>query len=151
MYNIWLKYDKSKLKDIMPAEYPVFKTTNIYIGAYQIMWAVLKKAKHRDEAVKFLLAMNKPSFADQWVRYTKCPTGIKGSFTDSSFGKDQFELFTNHIAKRYGTRKYPLAANSEHILGISRKEIPNYYEEVIFGKISADDAIKKMRAALKKR
>lgn len=150
MYNLWGNVNPKKMRDIMPTEYPVFKPTQVYIGAYQIMWAVLKKAPHREEAVKFLLAWNKPSVADQWERYTKCPTGTKGSFSSSLGGKDQFSLFTEHIATRYGARKYPYNPNSEHIFGVSKKDIPNYFDEVLQGKLTSAEAMRKIRKSVGK-
>jgi hypothetical protein len=149
MYNIWLNAKPEKMRDIMPTEYPTFKPTYVYNGGYQIIWAVLKKSPHKEEAIKFLLAWNKASVADKWARYTKCPTGIKGSFADNSFGTDQFEAYTNHIAKKYGTRKYAYNSNSEHIYGVSKRNLPNYFVEVLTGELTADDAMKRIRVALR--
>ena len=96
----------------MPAEYPCFQKTSMYIGGYQIAWAVPKNAPHKDEAVKFLLAINSADIAERWVLYTKCPTGILGQMTDVSFGSDKFETYTYTIQKKYGMAKVPANLNS---------------------------------------
>ncbi|WP_291855780.1 hypothetical protein, partial [Marinilabilia sp.] len=46
MFNFWQSVDKEKLKNMMPAEYPVSKPVNHYIDGYQIMWVVPKNAQH---------------------------------------------------------------------------------------------------------
>jgi hypothetical protein len=148
MYNIWLSKDPEKLKQIMPTEYPVFKPVKIYVGGYLITWAVLKNSPHRDEAVKFLLSLATPDIAEQWIKYTKCPTGIKTKF-ESNFGVDDFEAFTNHIAKKYGTKKYGQTNGSEFMLGDINRGQPNYYEEVLTGKLTADEAMRKIRASIR--
>jgi ABC-type glycerol-3-phosphate transport system substrate-binding protein len=90
MYNYWQKIDNGELKDMVPAELPTFKPSDVYFGGYSIMWAVPKNAPHKDMAVKFLLSMTKPDVAEKWTRYTKCPTGLKGTITNVSFGRDHF-------------------------------------------------------------
>jgi len=145
MYNIWLKYNPEKMNDIMPTEYPVFKPTNLYIGAYQIMWGVLKNAPHREDAIKFLLAWTTPSVTEQWERYTKCSYGSKSNFSTVFFGKDQFSIFTNYIDHKYRANKYFWDANSKYIVGYSKRTIPFYSKEVLQGTITADDAILRMK------
>jgi hypothetical protein len=76
MYNIWEAEDVQKTMNCYPNEFPVFSKIDTYPSSYQIMWGVLKNSPNRDEAVKFLLAMNTPDIAEMWVQYTKCPTGI---------------------------------------------------------------------------
>jgi hypothetical protein len=148
MYNIWLGLDKEKINNCMPAEFPSFKTPSVYPGGYQVMWAVLKKAPHKDEAIKFLLAMNKPAMAEMWVRYTKCPTGIKGNLTGVSFGKDQFENFSFYIQNTYKSTTYRYSESSAWVLNKQYRETPIYFKEVIQGQLTAAEAMHRIRQSI---
>ena len=148
MYNIWMGIDEQKTMNCMPAELPVFGSFKTYPGAYQITWGVLKNAPHRDEAVKFLLAMNKPEVAETWGRFTKCPTGIKGKLSNVTFGGDQFENFSKYIQTRFGTNTYRYYGSSSWVLDDSHAETPIYYTEVITGKLTAKEAMAKIRSSI---
>jgi ABC-type glycerol-3-phosphate transport system substrate-binding protein len=148
MYNIWLALDKEKINNCMPAEFPSFKTSPVYPGGYQIMWAVLKKAPHKEEAIKFLLAMNKPAMAEMWVRYTKCPTGIKGNLTGVSFGKDQYENFSYHVQDVYKTNTYRYYESSAWVLNKKNDKTPIFFNEVIEGKLTAAEAMHRIRQSI---
>jgi hypothetical protein len=147
MYNIWNQENEELTRNCFPNEFPVFNEINFYPASYQIMWGVLKKAKNRDAAVDFLLAMNTPDMAEMWVQYTKCPTGIKGKLTDVSFGSDQFESFSLHVQKNYGENTYHFGEYIEqYIVG----ELPARYSgywEVLIGQLTADEAIQRIRLA----
>jgi hypothetical protein len=148
MYNIWMGLNKEKINNCMPAEFPSFKTPTVYPGGYQIMWAVLKKAPHKDEAIKFLLAMNKPAMAEMWVRYTKCPTGIKGNLTGVSFGKDQFENFSYHVQNVYKTNTYRYYESSSWVLDKKNDKTPIFFNEVSQGQLSASEAMRRIRQSI---
>lgn len=148
MYNIWMGIDEQKTMNCMPAELPSFGSFKTYPGAYQITWGVLKNAPHRDEAVKFLLAMNKPEVAETWGRFTKCPTGIKGKLSNVTFGEDQFENFSKYIQTNFGTNTYRYYASSSWVLDGAHAETPVFYTEVITGKLTAKEAMKKIRSSL---
>jgi len=149
MYNIWEAESPEKTMNCYPNEFPTFNEVSIYPGAYQIMWAVLKNSPNRDEAVKFLLAMNTPDIAEMWVQYTKCPTGIKGNITDVSFGSDQFEGFSSYIQSHYGKNTYRFSeVVSRYIIGNS-ENLSTHYRDVMQGKMSADEAMKLIRKSLR--
>jgi hypothetical protein len=145
MYNIWQSIDNKKVADCMPTEIPVFKKTELYPANYNVSWGVLKNAPHRDEAIKFMLAMNKPSTSEIWVRYTKSPSGIKGNLTGLSFGTDQFENFSSYIQNTYRQFSYKMVESSWLILGSSHNDSPNYYTEVMEGKLTAKEAMRLIR------
>jgi len=148
MYNIWMGIDEQKTMNCMPAELPSFGSFKTYPGAYQITWGVLKNAPNRDEAVKFLLAMNKPEVAETWGRFTKCPTGIKGKLSNVTFGGDQFENFSKYIQTHFGTNTYRYYASSAWVLDDSHATTPIFYTEVITGKMTAKAAMEKIRSSI---
>ena len=150
MYNHWQNSDQNdKLKDVMPTEFPVFNTGGSYPAGYQIVWGIPKNAKNKEEAIKFLLALNSSEFAEQFVRYTKCPTGIKGSLSTVSLGLDQFEDFNYKISEKYGNNTF-VSVGNQTIFGLSGKNNKNYAYEVMTGEISAEKAILAIRKDLKK-
>jgi hypothetical protein len=149
MYNIWQNIDEKKVYDCMPVELPVFKPTKCYPSNYNVSWGVLKNAPHKEEAIKFLLAINKPGTSEMWVRYTKCPSGIKGNLTGVSFGSDQFENFSSHIQDTYHDFSYKMLEGSSWlILGQKYSSTPNYFTEVLEGKLSAHEALQLIRNEL---
>jgi ABC-type glycerol-3-phosphate transport system substrate-binding protein len=146
MFNIWQPIDEKMVYDCMPVELPVFKTTSCYPANYNVSWAVLKNAPHKEEAIKFLLAMNQPGTSETWVRYTKCPSGIKGNLTGVSFGSDQFENFSFHVQDTYRKFSYKMLENSSWLIfGQKYSNSPNYFIEVIDGKMSAREAMQLVR------
>jgi hypothetical protein len=149
MYNIWNMESAEHTMNCFPHEFPSFNEMHIYPSSYQIMWAVLKNSPNKDEAVKFLLDMNKPDIAEMWVQYTKCPTGIKGKLTDVSFGSDQFETFSFNVQKIYGNNTYNYTeVLSEFITGNS-ENLSTHYRDVLLGNISADEAMVDIRSQIK--
>ncbi|MDA3890577.1 MAG: extracellular solute-binding protein [Salinivirgaceae bacterium] len=148
MYNIWDKENSELTLDCYPNEFPVFNETNIFPGGYLVMWGVLKNSPNKEEAIKFLLAMNKPEMGDNWVQYTKCPTGIKTTLSEAAIGSDQFEKFTHHVQKKYGKDLYQVGPHLiKYIVGIDMGT-PIYITEVLKGELSAKEAYINMRINL---
>jgi ABC-type glycerol-3-phosphate transport system substrate-binding protein len=149
MYNIWLKLDSKLVNDMVPVELPTYKQPNLYYGGYMITWAVPKNAPHKEEAIKFLLYLNRSDMAEKWARYTKCPSGIAGAVTSSAIGSNQFEEYTNGINTKYGSRKVNFIDDSRIIFGNTRHQLNNYSKEVIRGINTADEAMVEIRKELK--
>ena len=148
MYNIWKGIDEKKTLNCMPTEFPGFKPHVIYPAAYQVTWGVLKNSPHRDEAVKFLLSMNKPDIAEMWSRYSKCPTGIKGNLASSNFGGDQFENFSNYVQTNFGTDIYRYYQSAGWVLDLNHTNTNIYFRDVIDGEMSASAAMQKIRNSI---
>ena len=148
MFNRWKDVDNGNLKNIMPTEFPVFDKGEVYPGGYQIMWAVPKNAPHKDEAIKVMLAMNSSKVAEKWIRYTKCPTGIKGKLASVSMGVDHFENFTYYIQEKYRNKQITFSA-SQHIFGYEKRWNSNYAVEVMQRKITPEKAMEEIKNVLK--
>lgn len=148
MYNIWDNMDEELTLNCYPNEFPVVNEVKIFPGNYLVMWGVLKNSPNKEEAVKFLLAMNKPEIGDMWVNYTKCPTGIKTSLSSASISSDQYELFTHHIQDKYGKDLYQVGGYlHKYIVGLNLDQ-PIYLYEVIKGEMTAQEAHALMRKNL---
>jgi hypothetical protein len=148
MYNIWVEIDKELVLNCIPSEFPTFQKTKMYPGGFPIMWAVHKNTPNKKQAIDFLLGMNKPAMAEEWVRKTKCPTGIKGSLSEVNFGSDQFEAFSYELQKTYGKNMYKISENAKFVLGEKHTYEPIYFMEVITGELTAKQAMKKIRTSM---
>jgi hypothetical protein len=95
--------------------------------------------------------MNSPDIAEKWIRYTKCPTGIKENLTSVSFGSDAFEEFTHTIDQKYGFRKLSFNyLENSMVLGISKRNVDLHTIDVATGKMTADAAMAEIRRQLHK-
>lgn len=149
MYNIWLAKDAKKVLNCFPTQYPSLNDATTYQATYIMMWAVPKNAPHKEEAIKFLLSLNKPSFADMWVRYTKCPTGVVGELSEVKFGKDRVENFASFVQSKFGVHTFIQEDNYSKALGLKNVKVPGYVHEVLMGELTADHAMSKIRNQLK--
>lgn len=152
MYNIWQGLDSINYKKVIPLELPAFNPSKTYLGEVSIPWVVPKNSVHKEEAIRFMLYWCQPEVADEWVRNTKSPSGIKGSLVQSEFGFDYYETFDYTINKKYSGTKIPLNyGNSTFMFGVKNAWIPNYFMEVVSGDMTADAAIRAIRSRLVKR
>ncbi len=102
-YNQCESEDKEKAKNLIPVEVPVFnKSAQYYPGSYQSVWAVFKKAPHRDEAIDLLKYISSNDVAERWLSTTYNPTGLKVKLKASDFGTNDIEKFNNYMEKKYG-------------------------------------------------
>ena len=103
MYNVWEGIDKSKIYKLMPAELPVIKPTSNYLGIINEAHAVLKNSPQSAQAVKFLMLLSSKDAAEDWVRMTKSPTGVKRYINIYGRGGDAYENFIYQMLDKYGT------------------------------------------------
>jgi hypothetical protein len=140
MYNIWTKNDKEAIRKMIPCELPVFKPSDSYIGGYTSNWAVPKNAAHLKEAIQMVLYWCRPDVAEKWARYTKCPSGVKGNLTTSSFGFDAYENFVFSIENKYGGKKVHPVSNN-YLFGDKNFRLPLRVIEVLEGNMTAAEAV----------
>jgi ABC-type glycerol-3-phosphate transport system substrate-binding protein len=146
MYNIWQNLDSTNYKKIIPLELPGFKPNQTYLGEISIPWVVPKNARNREQAIQFMLFWCRPDIADNWVRNTKSPTGIKGSLVQTEFGFDVYETFDYTISKKYSGKKTSFQYNNHAVLfGKKNAGVPVYFAEVLSGTISAREAMRDIR------
>lgn len=149
MYNIWDNIDAQKVKRMYPAEIPTMAgVTPCYPGGFKACWAVLKNAKHKEEAIKLLKYWMSPQMSENWVRYTKCPTGIKGNLAQVSLGLDQFEDFQYQLSKKFDG-KLIKPTDSRYILGIRNKDVQISVIDILEHKKSAAQLMSEIKRQLK--
>jgi ABC-type glycerol-3-phosphate transport system substrate-binding protein len=147
IYNFWEMKGVEKMKKILPCELPVFKPSNTYIGGYVANWAVLKNAPHKDEAIKLLMYWCTPAIAENWVRLTKCPSGVKGNMTSNSLGSDQFESYMYEIDKKYGD-KLVMERDEKYIIGDKNINVLYHVIDVLEGRLSGKQAFNQLKKQL---
>jgi ABC-type glycerol-3-phosphate transport system substrate-binding protein len=141
MYAYWHQIDKIKLRNMIPAELPSFTDHNpAYIGGYKACWAVPKNAPHKEEAIKLLKFWANEEVAEKWVRYTKCPTAVKGAVTTTTLGFDQFEDYQYYIIKKYGLHMLNPVDNS-CFFGEKNKTIAVPVMDIIEKKQTVDEVM----------
>jgi len=144
MYNIWTKTDKINIRKMIPCELPVFKRSDSYIGGYTANWAVPKNAAHIKEAIQMMMYWCRPDVAEQWSRCTKCPSGVKGNLTTTSFGFDSFESFVFTLENKYGDKKVHPVTNS-FLFGDKNYKLPLHVIEVLEGRMTAAHAFSEFK------
>lgn len=149
MYNIWENIDATKVRKMYPAEIPTMDgTAPCYPGGFKACWAVLKNAKHKEEAIKLLKYWTSPQISESWVRYTKCPTGIKGNLAQVSLGLDQFEDFQYQLSKKFDG-KLVKPTDSRYILGIRNKDVQIPVIDILEHKKTGAQVMSELRRQLK--
>ena len=149
MYNIWLQADSAATKKMIPVQLPEFKPSQVYPGVYAIQWAIPKNSPHIQEAVRLMKYIATPQIADQWIRYTKSPTGIKNSIVSTSMGMDPYENFDYTINKKFGKTKVSFQGGTARFLGSKNAGINLDFHGLIEGKISANEFLNTVKKQLK--
>lgn len=149
MYNIWLEVDSLAAKKMIPLQLPEFKPSQVYPGVYAIQWAIPKNSPHIKEAIRLMKYLATPQIADQWIRYTKSPTGIKNSIVSTSMGMDPYENFDYTINKKFGKTKVSFQGGTSRFLGSKNAAIQLDFNALIGGRISAAEFLKGVKSKLK--
>lgn len=149
MYNIWDNSNKKAVEIMVPAEMPsMHGTSPCYMGGYKACWAVPKNAPHKEAAIKLLKYWATNGIADKWVRYTKCPTGLKGVLVSSTFGLDTYENFEYNLSKKYGISMINPGDN-RYILGYKNRDISFSVIDIIEKKKTAAQTIAEIKKQIK--
>jgi hypothetical protein len=90
-----------RLDRLRLAQMPGFEGNCHAIGGYITTWAVLKNAPGREAGIELMRYWSRPPIAQKWVRYTKCPTGLKGDLYDPTFGLDIHAEFQRKLREKY--------------------------------------------------
>ena len=103
-YNKFEQFDADGMSKLRLAQMPAVGTEQNLIGGYMTTWAVFKDAPGRDAGIQLLQYWSQPAIADRWVRYTKCPTGLRGNLYDPSYGNDVIADYLRRMCAKYENR-----------------------------------------------
>jgi len=139
---LWQKSNPTGAKLMHPCEFPSIenKKASFYSGLYSAIFVVPKNAKNRKEAELFMQFISSQETAEKWIRYSKCPTGLKSQISYSDFGTDEYTLFSQHISRKYQDKLDEV--NLATLLFHSNKSIDFQVAKVMNGQITGDEAIK---------
>lgn len=148
MYILWQQSNPDGVTKMKPSELPSLENLNspIYSGGFNIVFAVPQNAKNKEAALRFIKYISSKEIADKWVKYSKCPTGLKTSDVYSNFGQDAYEQFYKHITEKYGNNQ--LEVDLSIVLFKSTKKIEFYVNDVLGGKMTTNDALAKVKKQL---
>ncbi|WP_168442709.1 hypothetical protein [Pontiella desulfatans] len=96
-YNAFKTACPERIGQLRLAQMPGFGGNSHAVGGYLTTWAVLKNAPGRDAGIELMRHWSRPPIAQKWVRYTKCPTGLKGDLYDPTFGQDIHAEFQRRL------------------------------------------------------
>ncbi|MFN8207040.1 MAG: hypothetical protein U0T82_06475 [Bacteroidales bacterium] len=85
--------------------------------------------------------------AEKWVRYTKSPSGIRGSLSSTTFGTDPYENFVYSIEKKYGEKQMPQSDN-KYLIGennFTNLRVIDVLEKRISGSQAFEELLKSLK------
>jgi ABC-type glycerol-3-phosphate transport system substrate-binding protein len=108
MILLWNQSNPEGFLQMRPCEIPALdnRTSSFYPGFCQVVFVVPKSAANCEKAKEFIKFISTTETADKWVKYSKCPTGMRTSISYTDFGQDKYEIFFRHIQKKYGNNQF---------------------------------------------
>ncbi len=145
---LWNKSYPEGLKKIRPCEIPSFagKISPFYSGFFQCIFVVPKYAQNPEAGKRFIKHITTTETADKWVKYSKCPTGMRNTISYTDFGQDIYEKFFQHLQKKYGNNQIDVKLNE--LLFNTKKTLNFRYNDVLEGNLTADEAMAQLKRQL---
>jgi hypothetical protein len=142
IYLLWTNTNPDGAKQMRPCEIPSLDQglSPFYAGFCQVIFVVPKNAANAEAGARFIRYISSREIAEKWINYSKCPTGLKSGFSATDFGKDQFDIFFQHINKKYGSKQVDVDI-SAYLFG-SKTTIDFKPAKVLDGTLSASDALR---------
>ena len=153
-FEFWIdKYGEQKTMKMVPAEMPVFKAVDFYLGGYLTSVAVFKNSPNKDMAVELLMSFTTPQAVENYVRLVKAPTGTRGNLaTFRDLGTDKIIKFYIEINQKYQGKVHK-AFNPGYLLGAKNKHLGIALDQrihyVLEGKMTAAQAYEEIISMLK--
>lgn len=146
----WQRSNPEGEKLMRPCEFPSManKSAYSYSGTYNAIFAIPKKAKNRDAAIRLMQYMSTVDIAEKWENYSKCPTGLESRMTFSEFGTDDFSSFSKHMATKYDNRLVDVNLAQDLFNGRQR-HINFHIVDVANGVMTANQAINSIRSQMR--
>jgi ABC-type glycerol-3-phosphate transport system substrate-binding protein len=149
MILLWNKSNPTGLAQMRPCEIPSLDnhTSKYYPGFSQLIFVVPKNSQNPEAAKRFIKYMSTTETADKWVKYSKCPTGMKTTMSYNDFGQDNYNIFFRHIQKKYGNNQFDV--DIVKLLFNKNTTIDFKVDDVLDGKTSAHDALKNVEKLIR--
>lgn len=149
MVLLWDKANAKATAQMRPCELPSFKDKKApyYPGYSQVIFVVPKYSKNREAAMRLMKYFSSTESADKWIKYAKCPTGLKNSEIYSDFGEDKYSLIYKHLQSKYGNNQREFDISK--IFFNSDKPFDFKIDDVLLGKITAEEALRYVKMQLR--
>ncbi|MFA9389649.1 MAG: hypothetical protein ACERKD_07570 [Prolixibacteraceae bacterium] len=152
MFNVWEGIYGDKASHFVPVEFPVFQPMNTYPCDYEPVWGVFNHSENKEEGIRFLNGFFKSSFAEDWTKITKTPTGIKTPMSELFLGQHPVEFFSEYIMNRYSEQFYKIGYTQfeNDVMGFFTDSLL-LVQPILDGKVNAAEAQKWINAHLSKK
>lgn len=141
MYLLWQQSNPLGVKSLKPCELPSLDNMKSpsYSGGYNVVFVVPKNSKHVEAAKRFIKFISSTETAEKWIKYSKCPTGLKSKLAYTDFGQDQYEKYYRNIQNKYGNNQ--LDVDLSNLFFKSSAKIDFKINEVLNGTMTAKEAL----------
>jgi ABC-type glycerol-3-phosphate transport system substrate-binding protein len=149
IYLLWLKSNPSGTLQMRPCELPSADQCRspFYPGFFQVIFVVPKNCNNPKEAEKFIKFISSGEIADKWIKYSRCPTGLKNNISYTEFGQDLFNIYFRHIQNKYGNNQ--VETDLSGFLFKSEKKINFSENNILSGSMTAEACMKEVLRQLK--
>lgn len=149
IYLLWLKSNPAGTLQMRPCELPSADQCRspFYPGFFQVIFVVPKNCNNPKEAEKFIKFISSGEIADKWIKYSRCPTGLKNNISYTEFGQDLFNIYFRHIQNKYGNNQ--VETDLSGFLFKSEKKINFSENNILSGSMTAEACMKEVLRQLK--
>ncbi len=146
----WQRSNPEGEKLMRPCEFPSMpgKKSLAYAGTYNAIFAIPKKAKNKEAAIRFMKYMSTVDIAEKWESYSKCPTGLNSRISVNEFGTDAFGNLSKHMMKKYDNRMAEIVLAKDLFNG-NQRHINFHVLDVAGGTMSADQAVNSIKSQMR--
>lgn len=147
---LWQNTNPEGEKKMRPCELPSMegKLADSYAGNYNAVFVVPKQAKNKEGAIKLMKFITSKNTAEKWVKYSKCPTGLKYKVVYAELSKDATNIFTQHIQNKYNDRLAENHLQLGKILFGLDEEIDFNSDQIMRGVMTSEQAIDSVKLQL---
>ncbi|QHI70637.1 ABC transporter substrate-binding protein [Tichowtungia aerotolerans] len=145
-YSAFQAFSPDLTKKLRLAQMPGIQKQKFYCGGFMPAWAVMKNSPAKEAATQLMEFWSKPEIVEKWTRYSKMPSGMVGSLYDPEYGNDSFAAFQRTLMQGRVLRRDFFAQQQTNR---SIYPILRYIDDLIYGQITADDAIEHMKGVSK--
>jgi hypothetical protein len=86
--------------------------------------------------------------AEKWLKYSRCPTGLKNRISYTDFATGEYTRFSQHIEKKYNDRLDE--TNLSVMLFKTDKYVDFQVEKILNGQISTKEALHNVEVQIRR-
>ncbi len=117
-----------------------------YSGRYNCVFVVPKNAQNCNAAKLLMQFITSEETAEKWLKYSRCPTGLKNRISYSDFASGEYTSFSKHIELKYNDKLDE--TNLSAMLFKTDKYIDFQVEKILNGQLSAKEALHNVKTQI---